>query len=55
MIISTQALYFSMIWLIVATGTLNTNRKEVPEEVVIMKKFLDSKPRGTGYYFRAKE
>ncbi len=40
---------------IVATGTLNTNRKEVPEEVVIMKKFLDSKPRGTGYYFRAKD
>ena len=38
---------------IVATGTLNTNRKEVPKEVPAMKMYVDSLPRGTGYYFRA--
>ena len=38
---------------IVATGTLNVNRKEVPKEVPAMKMYVDGLPRGSGYYFRA--
>ncbi len=37
----------------VATGTLNTYRKEVPEEVYVMKKFVERLPRRSGYYFRS--
>ena len=35
-----------------ATGTLNTNRRGVPKEVVEIKHFVDKSPRGTGYYLR---
>ena len=38
---------------IVGTGTLNVTRRNVPREVVAMKKAVEkhSVPRGTGYYF----
>ena len=39
---------------ILATGTLNVTRKEVPSEVAAMKHYLDKQPRGSGYYFREK-
>ncbi len=42
---------------IVSTGTLNVTRKEVPKEVVSMKKMIDKSitPRGTGYYYRPRK
>ena len=38
---------------VVATGTLNINRKEVPKEISTIRKYADGQPRGSGYYFRA--
>ena len=42
---------------IVATGTLNVSRKNVPSEVVTLKKAVEKRniTRGTGYYFRCPE
>ncbi len=40
---------------IVATNTLNTNRRGIPEEIVAMKKHVAKNPRGTGFYFREEE
>ena len=37
---------------VVATGTLNTNHKGVPKEVIEIKNYVDKLPRGTGYYLR---
>lgn len=35
---------------VAATGTLNTNRRGVPMEVIEIKDYVDNSPRGTGYY-----
>ncbi len=40
---------------IVATGTLNLNRKNIPSEVHQMKKYVQKLPRVTGYYYRQKK
>ena len=37
---------------IVATGTLNVKRKNVPSEVIQMKTCVEKLPRGSGYHFR---
>ena len=37
---------------IVATGTLNVTRKEVPREVSAMKQYVEKCTRGVGYYYR---
>ena len=37
---------------VVATGTLNANRRGVPKEVLEMKNYAAKCRRGTGYYFR---
>ena len=51
---SIQAPHFSDLLQVevVATGTLNTNHKGVPKEVIEIKNYVDKLPRGTGYYLR---